>query len=587
MTVYEAYILLQEEIKAGPYGSPLVAETVEDMTDENRVYVYTGEEAGYAAGNWYYWDGSAWTSGGVYNAVAVETDTTLTESGVAADAKKTGDEIDGLKSELTEAESTTFPLMSDWKNTNSASASYGNYSATVPIYARKGDILTIESTLYNSGVRLTLYNADGTNITEIAMRTSIHYRVQKDITSFRFYNGGISGTDVTITIKKESDVLPITNFYDKSAKESGFINGSSIASGYYHSDYIPCAVGDKLIYSGYNSTFGNTALYFYDDEKTYLGKAYNGTLRDDGLYEFTPDVFSTGLSAQKNNIYYVRFNMTTGGSDTAVFYINEIPDTSLAFGQDQPDSGLFFNKQQKEYLTSISASPISGKKIAYNGDSIAESRLTAGNAYNGGGYAKMIADLTGGTYVNRAMGGGILASAPGDGGSTPNRCVVSDVTNMTDDADLICFEGGINDYWREVPLGDYSESDYTSTVDTTTICGALESIFRQATQKWIGKPICFIIVHKITNTVYSANTAGYTFAQAREKMIGICNKYAIPYYDAFAESGLNAYNSVQNTNFLTSNSTGEPDGCHPNENGYKKYYVPQLIALFNKIMPRS
>lgn len=87
-----------------PYGSPLVASTVAGMTDHEKVYVYVGSETGYTSGNWYYWDGSAWTSGGVYNSVAVQTDTTLTLSGVAADAKKTGDEISDLKSQITQLE---------------------------------------------------------------------------------------------------------------------------------------------------------------------------------------------------------------------------------------------------------------------------------------------------------------------------------------------------------------------------------------------------------------------------------------------------------------------------------------------------
>jgi len=78
------------------YGSPLVATTAEEMTDENRVYVYVGSESGYTNGNWYYYDGSAWTSGGVYNSTAVNTDTTLTQSGTAADAKATGDEINSI-----------------------------------------------------------------------------------------------------------------------------------------------------------------------------------------------------------------------------------------------------------------------------------------------------------------------------------------------------------------------------------------------------------------------------------------------------------------------------------------------------------
>lgn len=60
-------------------GSPLVASTVSAMTDHNKIYVYTGSESGYTNGNWYYWNGSAWTSGGVYNAVAINIDSTPTQ----------------------------------------------------------------------------------------------------------------------------------------------------------------------------------------------------------------------------------------------------------------------------------------------------------------------------------------------------------------------------------------------------------------------------------------------------------------------------------------------------------------------------
>lgn len=74
-------------------GTPLVATTAAGMTDTTKIYVYTGSETGYTAGNWYYYNGSAWASGGVYNAEAIETDTTLSVSGMAADAKAVGDEF--------------------------------------------------------------------------------------------------------------------------------------------------------------------------------------------------------------------------------------------------------------------------------------------------------------------------------------------------------------------------------------------------------------------------------------------------------------------------------------------------------------
>ena len=77
-------------------GSPAVAATASAMTDQSRVYVYTGSESGYTNGNWYYYNGSSWVSGGVYNSAAVETDTSLSVSGAPADAKVTGDSIKNL-----------------------------------------------------------------------------------------------------------------------------------------------------------------------------------------------------------------------------------------------------------------------------------------------------------------------------------------------------------------------------------------------------------------------------------------------------------------------------------------------------------
>lgn len=75
-------------------GAPLTTTQASAMTDVNKIYVYTGSETGYTFGNWYYYNGAEWVSGGVYNSQALETDKTLTVSNMAADAAVVGEKID-------------------------------------------------------------------------------------------------------------------------------------------------------------------------------------------------------------------------------------------------------------------------------------------------------------------------------------------------------------------------------------------------------------------------------------------------------------------------------------------------------------
>ena len=115
-----------------PYGTPLKAPTAADMTDEDKVYVYTGSETGYTNGDWYYYDGSDWVDGGAYNSTAFTTDTTLSVSGAAADAKVTGDNITNLKNAIKQ------PNV-DW-TIGSTILSNGQIAANEPTYAITGMI---------------------------------------------------------------------------------------------------------------------------------------------------------------------------------------------------------------------------------------------------------------------------------------------------------------------------------------------------------------------------------------------------------------------------------------------------------------
>lgn len=73
------------------YGYPFTASSSSQMTDTSKIYVYTGNNSGnFIKGNWYYHNGTSWTSGGVFNSEALETDKTLSIEDMAADAKVVG-----------------------------------------------------------------------------------------------------------------------------------------------------------------------------------------------------------------------------------------------------------------------------------------------------------------------------------------------------------------------------------------------------------------------------------------------------------------------------------------------------------------
>ena len=86
--------------KVARSGNYITATTAAEMDNEDAIYVYTGSEDGYNQGHLYYWDGTAFVDGGEYNGARAEIDPTLSHTGKAADAKKTGDAIASLNGSL-------------------------------------------------------------------------------------------------------------------------------------------------------------------------------------------------------------------------------------------------------------------------------------------------------------------------------------------------------------------------------------------------------------------------------------------------------------------------------------------------------
>ena len=360
-----------------------------------------------------------------------------------------------------------------------------------------------------------------------------------------------------------------------------FIQIETTQGGYYNSNgawvedsqatgqrtnLIPVNEGDRFEVTS-AAKYQASVIWFDSSENKISHETYGGSGKDP----------VTATVTAPSGAAYVRF-YSYGFSATylAVKPLNESyawASTGHAFVPADYEDRIVVLEERVDDLGNYIADPLYGKKIVYDGDSICY-----GAGYTGG-YAKIIAELTGGTYENQAVGGGRLVA----NGSNSWHSVVDNLPNLPEDGDIYCFEGGINDYWTSgMQLGTVNYSNMEGNLDTTTVCGALETIFRYALNNFVGKPICFVIAHKVQQTAFQTNSSGNTFKEYRDAMVSVCEKYSIPYYDAFNESGLNGWNTVQNAEFFT-----DGDGCHPTEEGYKRYYVPQLLDLFRKIIPQA
>lgn len=201
------------------------------------------------------------------------------------------------------------------------------------------------------------------------------------------------------------------------------------------------------------------------------------------------------------------------------------------------------------------ANSLNGKIAAFTGDSIG-----SGVGY-AGGYATIIGIEQDMTIQNISEGGGSIVH-DGD-----YFCISESIPNLRADADYIILEGGGNDAGRQYTLGTIT-SGFSDTLDTTTFAGAFENMLKTAIARFPNKKIGYIFIHKCFERFDSRTTNSYyNIAKAA------CEKWGIPYLDLNTMCPPLAY-----INELAQAYTDTGDGIHPNEQGYRLFYVPKIVA---------
>lgn len=213
------------------------------------------------------------------------------------------------------------------------------------------------------------------------------------------------------------------------------------------------------------------------------------------------------------------------------------------------------------------ANPLAGKYITLNGDSIC-----AGSGDTLGGYGKIIAGRNGMTCQNIAQGGGtITAELYSDSTGNPYHWISRTIPDMDAAADYAIVEGGVNDHWKPAPLGALT-SGYSAELDDTTFYGAFESMLRQLIERFPGKKIGYLIVHR---TYAEGMWPGGDYHTAA---VECCEKWGVPYLDLTVEAP-----PLGPVSALRSAYTVDGDGTHPTAEGYEKFYCGRIESWLRSL----
>lgn len=326
-------------------GTPLMASTAGGMTDHEKIYVFTGTTtSSLTNGHWYYWNGSAWADGGVYNSTALETDTNLSVSGMAADAKATGDEITDLKSALNEVGTKSDNLFDKTAITpNTVFYSNGTTGLSDTYYVSdyipvSGGIVYFYPASDNSLNRVFGYTSIGGSPTGLELG---NYTVNSS--GYNYIRFSAKNNYLDVMMCSESELPVYTQFgYEKAATKKdldalgvvvnsmdGYIDNIQTAIGGGTEEET---IGTKKTLNTYTSVTSGTNVRFGT-----VTSSDSGILKSIKLKAQTSGTGTVYLGIYKNNIYkYItKFSVSvTAGENTLVngidfTYSPELPENAI------------------------------------------------------------------------------------------------------------------------------------------------------------------------------------------------------------------------------------------------------------------
>ena len=201
-----------------------------------------------------------------------------------------------------------------------------------------------------------------------------------------------------------------------------------------------------------------------------------------------------------------------------------------------------------------------GLNLGIDGDSI----CADSNEHKSFGY--LIAQEYNMNLNNIAVGGGTIASGTVTSTGANRHWICESIKNLNSNNNIVIVGGGVNDYWNNVPLGEYN-SILVNNPDTTNFYGALESIAQTLLNKFTTSKLFFIVYHNINDIFWTNNSLDLTYTDYYNAIVKVMNKYGIPVIDIHKKGRFNTYIELYKNTY-----TQNKDGVHPNELGYQTFY---------------
>lgn len=501
-------------------------------------------------------------------AAQLGTDTTLTTSGMAADAKATGDAIHAIIPYGEKIDINSYPRFT--KTINSGN-SWNNISGSAyPVMIEIPNEAKIVEFDGTSGGIIAFLSSNSVDSTPAFASSypsrisvsAIHYRyiVENDMNYMYVLKTSSAGTDVSIT--------NLTMYYvgiDDSLSIEGMAADAK-------------ATGDMIAAKTNTVDTSSASDYSYLLSNVSGEKSRNVSVGEGWL----------DLPTQKGGIF---FNTQYGsGHDLQIYIENTYGNTY---------NRIVRHTTRTVYRDWCANDGTSLLKVLVTGDSICR-----GGRNNGRGF---IGDI-GCVYCNIGIGGATLSNVHDSSASTDSvhpigaanipDTLVKYATHTADSwyivPDVIIASGGINDLIDGAALGTVPTSPATNDtqagqLNLSTVVGALGFLFWNMIKLYPNAHRFFLITNRQTDKPWTTSSGGYTQTELHDAIVAVCKLYGVDVIDVFNESMVSSCFSqyISPTPYSEDHSVGDiycidHDMIHPLSLGYKIGYVPLVREALKK-----